>query len=38
MRGVDISRPKFLPEKCQIAVCQRDEMVGSFQSSSSHGK
>jgi len=35
-RGVDTSRPNFLPEKCQIAVCQRDEMVGSFQSSSSH--
>jgi hypothetical protein len=37
MRGADNGRPNFLPEKCQIAVCQRDEKVGSFDEESGHG-
>ncbi|XP_021306516.1 uncharacterized protein LOC110431637 [Sorghum bicolor] len=30
MRGADNGRPNFLPEKCQIAVCQRGEKVDLF--------
>ncbi|OEL33746.1 hypothetical protein BAE44_0005233 [Dichanthelium oligosanthes] len=36
MRGADNGRPNFLPEKCQIAVCQRDEKVGPFDEHSVH--
>jgi hypothetical protein len=37
MRGADNGRPNFLPEKCQIAVCQRGEKVGSFDEELVHG-
>nr|CAB3496690.1 unnamed protein product [Digitaria exilis] len=37
MRGADNGRPNFLPEKCQIAVCQRDEKIGLFDEEEVHG-
>ncbi|CAN6296028.1 unnamed protein product [Urochloa humidicola] len=37
MRGADNGRPNFLPEKCQIAVCQREEKVGPFDDDLVHG-
>ncbi|KAL5653283.1 hypothetical protein ACJX0J_038741, partial [Zea mays] len=37
MRGADNGRPNFLPEKCQIAVCQRGEKVSLFDEGLIHG-
>ncbi|XP_062216420.1 uncharacterized protein LOC133916661 isoform X2 [Phragmites australis] len=37
MRGTDDGRSDFLPEKCQIAVCQRGEKVGPFDEELVHG-
>jgi len=37
MRGADSGHPNFLPEKCQIAVCRRDEKVCSFDEDFVHG-
>ncbi|TVU47953.1 hypothetical protein EJB05_07571 [Eragrostis curvula] len=37
MRGADNGRSSFLPEKCQIAVCQRGEKVGPFVEELGHG-